>query len=172
MTIDLEADYPDLMKPLVYGPVTAYFTLELPDFRQVANINVIAFSGADVFLVRSPNGWDIIGGTLESDETPWQALHREALEEAGLALREPVAFGAWRCHSTDAQPYRPHLPHPDFYRLVALAMAEQVSEPAEAGVEEVRRVSVEAAAALYESSSRPEFADLIRLASRIRGFVY
>jgi 8-oxo-dGTP pyrophosphatase MutT (NUDIX family) len=37
-----------------------------------------------------PNCWDIVGGHVESGETPEQALEREVAEETGWRLREIV----------------------------------------------------------------------------------
>jgi 8-oxo-dGTP pyrophosphatase MutT (NUDIX family) len=39
-----------------------------------------------------PNCWDLIGGHLENDETPKQALIRESIEEVGLTPQRVVAL--------------------------------------------------------------------------------
>lgn len=41
--------------------------------------------------VRHPNrGWEVPGGKIEVDETPEDAVYREAYEEAGLLLEQPL----------------------------------------------------------------------------------
>ncbi|MGC5013732.1 NUDIX domain-containing protein [Streptosporangium sp. DT93] len=46
-----------------------------------------------VLLVRPTykEGWEFPGGTVEEDETPWEAAAREAVEELGPVLSPPVA---------------------------------------------------------------------------------
>ena len=38
-------------------------------------------------------------------------------------------FGAWHYFSTAPKPYRPHLPHPEFYRLVGYGAVEIIGTP-------------------------------------------
>ncbi len=37
-------------------------------------------------VVENPKGFFLVGGGIEGDETPEEALHREALEEIGMSL--------------------------------------------------------------------------------------
>lgn len=41
-------------------------------------------------------GYEPLGGTLESNETPEEALHREIMEEAGLSIRILSYVGSYR----------------------------------------------------------------------------
>ena len=51
-----------------------------------------------------PNHWDLIGGHVETGETPAQALVREVREEIGIALTEWKWFGRYECFEGDAYP--------------------------------------------------------------------
>src|SRR5215218_4121004 len=112
---------PDLGSTVRYGPVEAVFVPgnELPPHHLVGNVNIVPFVGDDVVVLRVAGGRpEIPGGTLEPGEDSMAALHRELREEAGADLRSWTLIGAYRCHSVAPEPYRPHLPHPDFYRVV------------------------------------------------------
>src|SRR5262245_25081021 len=39
-----------------------------------------------------PGCWDILGGHVESDETPEECIRREMLEEIGIDIGEPMLF--------------------------------------------------------------------------------
>ena len=71
---------------------------------------------------------DIVGGTLEPGETYRDTIRRELPEEAGARLVTFELFGAWHCHSSAPQPCRPHLPHPEFYRVVGCGEIELVGQ--------------------------------------------
>ena len=49
-----------------------------------------------VLLMKSADtgDWQTIGGAIDPDETPEAAAHREALEEAGIAIRLGRVLGA------------------------------------------------------------------------------
>ena len=49
-----------------------------------------------------PNCWDLIGGHVEEDETPEQALIREYKEELGLTLTKYKFFREYVCLEGDA----------------------------------------------------------------------
>ncbi|MEN5304080.1 NUDIX domain-containing protein [Pseudomonas sp. TWI628] len=50
---------------------------------------VIYRKDGEVLFVRKRNAkWNLPGGTVERDETPLQAAHREMVEETGLAFDE------------------------------------------------------------------------------------
>ena len=115
---------------------------------------------------------DIVGGTLEPGETYRDTIRRELPEEAGARLVTFELFGAWHCHSSAPQPYRPHLPHPEFYRVVGCGEIELVGQPLNPAdgemISEVGCVSVEEACHRFRASGRPEYADLYRLAAAVR----
>jgi 8-oxo-dGTP pyrophosphatase MutT (NUDIX family) len=169
------ADYPHLFCEVfwAWGPIHATFELLDAAPTNVSNVNVVPFVGDRCVIVQHTNGlWEIVGGTLEPDEPYLQALTREAREEAGARLLNFTPFGAWKCHSDAPKPYRPHMPHPDFYRLVGYGEVELDGvplNPADAEqVAKVEVVTVEEAVSRYRSVGRDDFADLYLLAAKIR----
>jgi hypothetical protein len=127
--IDRQA-FPHLFQETIWpwGPIRATFELrdELPPEHLISNINMVPYIGDQWLIIRSEKGWGITGGTLEPKEHYLKAISRELLEEAGAQLLSFTIFGAWHCHSLSTQPYRPHLPHPEFYRLVGYGGVELV----------------------------------------------
>jgi 8-oxo-dGTP pyrophosphatase MutT (NUDIX family) len=172
----LAAHYPALFATVTWGTVQCSFALlqNEPPARMVSNISIVPFVGGQVAQIELEDGsLEIIGGTLEPGETYREAIERELMEEAGARLLSLEPFGIWHCHSTAPTAYRPHIPHPHFYRLVARAEIEIVGPPqVPAGGERVRRVHVlpaEEAADHFRAQSRPELAELYLLAARTRG---
>ena len=51
-----------------------------------------------------PNHWDLIGGHVEADETPEQALVREVKEEIGVDLGDWQFFRRYECLAGDVYP--------------------------------------------------------------------
>ena len=80
-------------------------------------------------IVRTQKGWGITGGTLEPGENYLEAIQRELVEEAGARLINLKPIGAWHCHSLAESPYRPHLPWPEFYRIVGYGEVELIEKP-------------------------------------------
>jgi 8-oxo-dGTP diphosphatase len=174
-----EGEFPALfgMTELGYAPIDARFVLldggRGFDERLVAHINVIPFVGdQDCIVVGFDTGdWTVPGGTLEPGEHWRAALERELLEEAGAYLRTYTPFAVLQCRSRTA-PYRPHLPHPDFYRLLGYGDVELGGAPAvPAGGEQtvaVEIMPIERAAAFLARKGKPWEADLYRLAATLR----
>ena len=100
------------------------------------------------------------------------AISRELVEEAGARLVTFELLGAWHCFSTASKPYRPHLPHPEFYRLVGYGAVEIIGNPEnpEGGeqVASVEFVSIEKAVQRFRDINRFELAELYQLAARAR----
>ena len=81
-------------------------------------------------------------------------------------------LGAWVCRSAAPAPYRPHLPHPEFFRLVGYGDVALVGQPTNPQhgeqVAAVEVVPALAAAALFRHWQRPDLAALYLLADRQR----
>ena len=168
--------YPDLFAPPNWGiPVIARFELlrEVPPQNLISNINVVPFVGDKCVIIRVANTyWEMPGGTLEPDEPYLDGVRREVLEEAGARLLDFHPFGAWDCQSQAEKPYRPHLPHPHYYRLVGYGDVEIIGAPLNPAdgeqVTSVDVVTVEEAANRFHSIQRGDLADLYRLAAFLR----
>jgi 8-oxo-dGTP diphosphatase len=168
----VETRYPSLFRETDWGPVHAVFSLleTLPPAELISNINLLPYiSDRWVSIQLEDGSWEVPGGTLEPGEDLLAAAQRELAEEAGARLVSLQPFGAWRCWPSANLPYRPHLPHPEFYRVAALAAVEQIADPGNPpGGEQVIAVSSASftdTAGRFEQTGRPELADLYRLAA-------
>lgn len=185
--------YPDLFRTVTWpwGPVRATFHLldEPPPSHLVANVNLVPRIGREwvILRIRVTGGpvplldgsvlrtgehyWDIPGGTLEPGESYQTAMRRELLEEAGADLRSLRLFGAWHCRSLASEPYRPHLPFPEFYRVVGVGQVEIVRQPANPAdgeqVVAVETVALETAVGRFRALGRSDLADLYRVAASL-----
>ena len=149
-----------------------------PPANLISNVYAVSFIGTQCLLIRMLHRqrevWDITGGTLEPGETYLDAIRRELLEEAGAHLLTYKPFGAWHCWSSTPAPYRPHLPHPESYRVVGYGEAALVGTPTNPPdgeqVIEVACVPVEEAVRRLRTSwpNLPELAELYRLAAALR----
>lgn len=173
---DLANRFPHLFDEVTWpwGPTRARFILldEAPSDHLIANVNIVPRAGDDWVILRLRDGsWEMPGGTLEPGETYLDTARRELKEEAGAELVSFRLFGAWHCFSLADQPYRPHLPFPEYYRLAGLGEIELVGEPENpAGGEEVvavKRVSLAAAVARFSALQRYDMAELYQLAAAI-----
>lgn len=158
-----------------WGTVSARFErrADAPPEALISNVTVVPFIGDQVVIIRLTDGsCEVPGGTREADESIIDTARRELIEEAGARLLNYVPFGAWRCHSSNDKPYKPHLPHPDFYRIAGYGAVELAADPTNPAdgeqVASVEVLSVDAAAAVFAAFGRPDLADLYRLAARVR----
>jgi 8-oxo-dGTP diphosphatase len=147
--------------------------LDMPPPHLISNVNVVPYVGDQWLVIRLENGnWEIPGGTLEPDESYLDAVRRELLEEAGAQLLTFQIFGAWKCISEAPKPYRSHLPHPEFYRLVGYGEVELVGLPLNPSdaeqVASVELVAIDEAARRYRSVGRDDLAELYLLAAAMR----
>ncbi|WP_288086230.1 NUDIX hydrolase [Roseiflexus sp.] len=143
-----------------------------PPHHQIANVNIVPRIGNAWVTLRLKDGsWEMPGGTLEPAENYLDTVRRELMEEAGARLVSFQLIGAWHCFSLAAQSYRPHLPFPEYYRVVGMGEVEVVKSPENPPdgeeVVAVERVPLETAIARFVSSNRHDLAELYQLASNI-----
>ncbi|MGH2561454.1 MAG: NUDIX hydrolase [Thermomicrobiales bacterium] len=167
--------YPALFRSIQHGPVRCLFELanEPPPDDQIGNVTIVPFVDNQVVILHLANGAvEVPGGTLEPNETYLDALRRELHEEAGAELLTYTPFGCWHRESSATQPYRPHLPHPHFCRLVGYGNITLIGNPTNPPDGEqvviVEVVPVSEAAAKFQGIGRPDLADLYRLARELR----
>lgn len=174
MTITLD-QYPALSKGIVWGAVENCFSLDYEvDEASISNISIIPMVGDQYVVMKIDNGkWELIGGTLEPNEFYMDALVREVKEEIGAELVSYKVFGCFKCHSSASAPYRPHIPHPHFVRLVGYGEVNIVSAPLNPPDGEqviaVEVVAIEEAIRRFEEIDRHDIAELYRMTHQLRG---
>lgn len=165
--------FPDLFAPEAGKRGSAEFRRadEVSCEDLVSNVNVVPYTAAGwVVLVLGDGRPEVPGGTREPGEAIEATLRRELMEEAGARLESFRPFGVWDCVSTAEAPYRPHLPHPRFQRLVGVGQVELVGKPTIGDgedVAEVLTVSLEEAQARFRAVGRGDLADLYGLAAEV-----
>jgi 8-oxo-dGTP diphosphatase len=126
--------FPALHRPdrWEWAAITMRFSTQVPDEKLVASTHVVAFIDDLVLLCRDAREdvWFLPGGTREPGESVPESLARELLEEAGARLLDDFhPIGAHVGRTEAAQPYRPHLPHPDQAWLWGWADAVVIGPP-------------------------------------------
>lgn len=172
---DWQNQFPHLFNNVYREPVEMQFELweTPPQDDLISNVNLVPYVSDKWLIIQVDHYyWELPGGTREPDEPHAETLKRELLEEAGVRLKSINALGAWRCHSMAAQPYRPHLPHPDFYRYVSYGEVEIVGKPLNPGNAEqvtlVELVTLDEAIHRFKSIGRDDFAELYALTALMR----
>lgn len=173
---NLDEKYPHLFREVLWewGPICAQFKQlnSEPPKNLIANVNLVPRAGPNWVILKHQNGsWDFPGGTLEPGETYKETLQRELLEEAGAVLCSFQILGAWHCVSMAEKPYRPHMPFPEFYRLVGYGQVELKSLPTNPPdgeqIAAVECISLEQAVTKFQSSQRYDLAELYQFASEL-----
>ena len=171
-----QVNYPHLFAEVTWpwGPTRARFTLldEPPAGNLISNVNLVPRVGRQWVVIRLFDGaWEIPGGTLEPGENYLAGIRRELIEEAGAILKNFQCIGGWQCYSHAEAPYRPHLPHPESFRLVgtgAVELGQRPSNPKSGEkVTAVEVVSLDVAVQRFIAQGRPDLAELYRLAAEI-----
>lgn len=173
---DLAARFPDLARPIRWRN-TALTGCRLvtgePDASRLQSVNMVPFLDDRVIVIALANGHIMLpGGTREFGETLLETICREMLEETGYALRSCYPFAVLECISYDKKPWRDHLVHPEFERLVCFGEVRPVGAPTNPeDAEQIARVellTIDEAVRKLRKSGRPELADLYRLAFDMR----
>ncbi|MDQ0059572.1 NUDIX domain-containing protein [Paenibacillus harenae] len=166
--------YKALSQPIVWGAVENCFTLEAQvDESFVSNISIIPTVGDRYAVIQLEDGrWELAGGTLEPGEHHMDALVREVKEELGAELKSYTRIGCFKCRSSAPEPYRPHIPHPSFIRLVGYGEIEIVGKPLNPPdgeqIAAVDVVDINEAVRRFEAIGRHDIAELYLLAHRLR----
>jgi len=165
--------YPNLFREVVWpwGPTRATFILfdSPPAKEKISNINIVPRLAENWVSIRLKDGTqEIPGGTLEPNESYLDAIRRELLEEAGAQLISFKIIGGWHCFSLADKPFRPHLTHPEFYRVVGVGEIKIIKRPENPPdgevVELVEVASMEATMNRFLSIGRPDLSELYQLA--------
>ncbi len=172
----LAETYPALFGPLDWGVVhVAGFThtTAIPDRSLIQSVNVVPFVGDRCIVVEVDNGsLTLPGGTREAGEWLLETAGRELMEEVGAEILGARPLGYWTCHSRRTEPWRAHLPHPNYLRLVIVADVRLVGSPTNPqDGEQISRVDLMALSdtvARFRRAGQPELADLYALAARVR----
>lgn len=166
--------FPNLFREVYWpgGQTLVRFELfaeaEPPD-ELISNVNLVAKCALGWLMLCLVDGsWEIPDGTLEPGESYRETIRRELREEAGAEIQSCGLFGGWRCRSHAENPYRPHLPFPEYYRVVALGevLLRGMSGNPSSGeyVVAVECVTLEKAVRRFWDQGRDELAELYALA--------
>lgn len=90
----------------------------LPPLELISTAFVLAFSEERILQTRLvKRGWDLIGGHIESGESPEEAARREAYEEAGVRLGALHLLGYQHLRLLGARPEAYRYTYPDSYQV-------------------------------------------------------
>lgn len=166
--------FPALSTSIHWGIIEAEFRLDgIVDETLVSNVSIIPFIGDRCVVFQLDNGnWELPGGTLEPGERYMDGLKRELMEELGAELLSYQIFGQFHCTSSALEPYRPHIPHPNFVRIIGYGDVVLIGKPLnpEDGeqVVAVEVVEIDEAIRRFREQNRYDIAEMYRLAYVLR----
>ncbi|NUU79793.1 NUDIX hydrolase [Paenibacillus xylanilyticus] len=166
--------FPALSTSIHWGTIEADFRLnDIVDEALVSNVSIIPFVGNQCVVFQLDNGkWELPGGTLEPGEHYPDGLKREVMEELGAELQSYQIFGQFHCTSGALEPYRPHIPHPHFVRLIGYGDVEIVGSPLNPvdgeQVVAVETVEIDEAVRRFQEQNRSDIAEMYQLAYVLR----
>jgi 8-oxo-dGTP diphosphatase len=105
-----------------------------PPLDHISTAHCLAFEGEQVVLAfHRHRDWTIPGGHLEPGESPEDAMAREAAEEAGAVVIDPILFAHEQIDPVDGTASDPRYPVPSFQlffvaRLVDLGAPSATEE--------------------------------------------
>jgi len=86
-----------------------------PPRAHITAVHCLAFDGDDVCLaLHVTRGWTIPGGHVENDESAEEAMRREALEEAGIAVGSLIVVAYERIQIRGTPPPDFRYPNPGY----------------------------------------------------------
>ncbi len=153
--------------------VGAHPVVGAPDSTLLQSVNMVPFVGDRVLVITLDDGHIMLpGGTREAGESLLQTITREMLEETGHVVDSCYPFMALENISYDATPWRPHLPHPRFERLVCLGDVHHVSGPENPeGAEQIAHIhqlTPDDAIRFLDDAGRPEIGEVYAFAAEMR----
>lgn len=90
----------------------------LPPLELSVTALVLAFSGDRLLQTQLvKRGWDVVGGHIEPGESPEEAVHREAFEEAGARLGTLHLLGYQRLRLLGPRQESYRYPYPENYQI-------------------------------------------------------
>lgn len=174
---DLAHRWPSLFTGHTWGR-TSFLGMRLLDgpidVSILQSVNIVPFVGEDVVLTMMSATKPLLpGGTREYGETLLQTIQREVFEECGAEIDTCVAFALLDCYSYERKPWRPHLPHPEFSRLLCFGDIRMIGGPARGQnmetISAVNVVSLPVAIRSLLTCRRPELAAIYECAAEARG---
>ena len=107
--------------------VAFYISGLMPPVQHVTSVRAIVFSDDSVLVIRdgsdSYHVWP--GGRREPNESLYETLEREILEETRWTIADPNYLGFVHLHHLGEKPPDYRYPYPDFFQIVYVAQAKE-----------------------------------------------